>query len=472
MHTKNYLAGSLITLITLVMQRILRSKSFDASDRRSRQRGQALVMVSVGIFFLFGLLGLVVDVGYGYYLKQVSQAAADSAATAAAAAANAAGGVCNGTTVVCNSTGYTCPASPGTISNLDIGCLYAKQNGLGTTSNRSVTMTSGTGATGGAALSYWVKAVASANVPLGFSKVNGGTQLTANAQAIGGVINGGAGGCIYVLDTSGGITASGTGVVSSACGIYVNGNITLSGTVGVNGIGGAKVNVKGAVTNSGSGTVSPLVVMTTAVSDPLASLPTPTYSTTCTNSSSVVIVNQSSYNLPAGVYCAGITIVNSTVNLNPGTFTSGINTSGSTLNFASGTYAFTGGGGLLTSGSNNFNGTGLLLYFSGTAGITGSGSNTFSMTGTTSGPDEGILIFGDRSNGTGSLTFSGGTSSSGTIYVPKGSLTFSGGTSVSPITMALICWDLTFSGSTYINKDTSGSLTGLGSSSGGSYLVQ
>ncbi len=428
-------------------------------------------MVSVGIVMLMGLLGLTIDIGYGYYLKQVAQAAADSAATAAAEAARSSAGVCDGTIVVCNSSGYTCPANPGVISNLDIGCLYAKRNGVGATSGQSVTMTSGTGATGGAAVSYWVKAVASSNVPLGFSRVIGATQATATAQAVAGVINSGSGGCIYVLDTGGGITASGSGSVSSSCGIYVNGNITLSGSVGVHGTSGANVNVRGSVTNSGSGTVSPLVSMSSAVSDPLASLATPTYNSTCTNSSSVTIVNQASYTLPAGVYCGGITIVNSTVTLNPSTFTSGINTSGSTLNFAAGTYAFTGGGGLLTSGSNNFDGSGLLLYFKGGAGITGSGSNTFSMTAMTSGTYEGILIFGDRTTGTGSLTFSGSTSSSGAIYLPKGSLTFSGGTSVSPITMALICWDITFSGNTYINKDTSGSLTGMGAGSG-SYLVQ
>ncbi len=434
-------------------------------------RGQALIMVTLGIFFLMGSLGLVIDVGYGYYLKQVAQAAADSAATAAAGAASAAGGVCNGTSVVCDSTGYTCPASPGTTSNLDVGCLYAKQNGLSTTSNQSVTMTSGTGAIGGAALNYWVTAVARTSVPLTFSMVVGAAPLTATAQATGGVINSGSGGCIYVLDTAGGITASGAGSVSSACGIYVNGNITLSGSVGVHGTGGANVNLKGTVANSGSGTVTPLVAMSSAVSDPLASLATPSYSTTCTNSSPVTIVNQTSYNLPAGVYCSGITIVNSTVTINPGTFTGGINTSGSTLNFASGTYAFAGGGGIISSGANTFDGTGLLLYFSGGAGITGSGANTFSMTGMTSGTYQGILIFGDRTTGTGSLTFSGGTSSSGTIYLPKGSLTFSGGTSVSPITMALICWDLTFSGNTYINQGTTG-LTGLGPSSSSTYLVQ
>ena len=452
---------------------ILRPCLAKTEERKYRpvgnNRGQALVMVTVGIVTLMAILGVTVDVGYGYYLKQFTQAAADSAALAAAGAANAGGSVCNGVTVICNSAGYACPASPGSTSNLDIGCLYAKQNGLGTTSNQSVTMTSGTGVTGGAVVTYWVKALASTNVPTGFSRVIGATRVVVNSEATAGVTTGG-GGCVYVLDSSGGITASGSGSVNSSCGVYVNGNITLSGSVGVHGTGGANVNLLGTVTNSGSGTVSPLVAISSAVSDPLASLPTPSYNTTCTTSSSVVIVNQPSYNLPAGVYCASITIINSTVAMHPGTFTSGINMSGSTVNFASGTYAFTGGGGLLTSGTNSFNGAGVMLYLSGGAGITGSGANTFSMTGITSGTYQGILIFGDRTSGTGSLTFSGGTSTSGTIYVPKGSLTFSGGTSVSPITMGLICWDLTFSGTTYINKDSTGSLTGLGVSS--TYLVE
>jgi len=36
-------------------------------------------MVTVGIVCLMGLMGLVVDLGWGYYQKQVAQAAADSA---------------------------------------------------------------------------------------------------------------------------------------------------------------------------------------------------------------------------------------------------------------------------------------------------------------------------------------------------------------------------------------------------------
>ena len=44
------------------------------ADLSKGTRGQALLMVTMGITFLLGVLGLVVDVGYGYYVKQVTQA--------------------------------------------------------------------------------------------------------------------------------------------------------------------------------------------------------------------------------------------------------------------------------------------------------------------------------------------------------------------------------------------------------------
>ena len=67
---------------------------------RRKDTGQATIMVSIGMVFLMAILGLVVDVGYGYFIKQCAQTAADSAAVAAALAAQSSGGVCS-TTVLC-----------------------------------------------------------------------------------------------------------------------------------------------------------------------------------------------------------------------------------------------------------------------------------------------------------------------------------------------------------------------------------
>src|SRR4051812_40203287 len=100
-----------------------------ASNRKGQQ-GQAIIMVSVGIIFLMGILGLVVDVGWGYYRKQVAQAAVDAAVTAAVVSAGTG-------TITCGSGGVICPTSKACSdasitagSNVKAGCQYGAQNGV------------------------------------------------------------------------------------------------------------------------------------------------------------------------------------------------------------------------------------------------------------------------------------------------------------------------------------------------------
>src|SRR5450755_1270183 len=52
--------------------------------RRTRQRGQSLVVVVLGLVVLLGILGLAIDMGYLRYMKRKMQTAADAAAIAAA----------------------------------------------------------------------------------------------------------------------------------------------------------------------------------------------------------------------------------------------------------------------------------------------------------------------------------------------------------------------------------------------------
>src|SRR5437764_7540090 len=92
------------------------------TTRVKSERGEALVMVSFGIIFLIGTLGLVMDVGWGYYRKQVAQAAADAVATAAVV--NAGTGI-----ITCGSGSVLCPTNKacndGSItagSNIANGC--------------------------------------------------------------------------------------------------------------------------------------------------------------------------------------------------------------------------------------------------------------------------------------------------------------------------------------------------------------
>src|SRR6476469_6139923 len=97
-------------------------------SKTNRQSGQAALMVTCASVFLFGLLGVVVDTGYGYFVKQVAQAAVDSAAMAGAGMAQSNGGTC-GYSVLCQSD-TVCAANPTSppVTNFDAACLYASKN--------------------------------------------------------------------------------------------------------------------------------------------------------------------------------------------------------------------------------------------------------------------------------------------------------------------------------------------------------
>ena len=168
------------------------------SRRAASQRGQALIMITVGIAFLLGILGLVVDVGWGYYRKQVAQTAADAAVTAAVIAAGTG-------TITCGSGGVVCQASTScssaaTGSNIKAGCQYGAANGI-STANISMAANT-TSPINGVAVNYWVTATVRESFAPTFLKVLGAQATTVAASATGGVVGstGAGGGCLYVLD--------------------------------------------------------------------------------------------------------------------------------------------------------------------------------------------------------------------------------------------------------------------------------
>src|SRR5260370_679028 len=57
-------------------------------SRSNPRRGQTILLFSMSTVVMFGMLGLVVDLGWGYFRKQSAQAAAQSAAIAAVSAAD------------------------------------------------------------------------------------------------------------------------------------------------------------------------------------------------------------------------------------------------------------------------------------------------------------------------------------------------------------------------------------------------
>jgi hypothetical protein len=429
------------------------------SRRRRQQSGQAIAMATLGLVFLSGLMGLVVDIGYGYYLKQVAQAAADSAATSAAVAAVASGGTC-GPEVLCQ-TGYTCPANPTSDTDFGVACLYAQKNGV---SGQTVTISSGTGtptSVSGLSTDYWLTTTVSLPLPLGFLTLMGATGGTVNATSTGAVISsGGGGGCVYVMDPSlsGAYNIVGTATVDSTCGIYVNSTASDAFTAkGSSSTTAPAVNIVGGSRITGGANVSPTPTTgASAAADPLASLPAPTFSG----------CNYTNFSSSGG-----------TTTFNPGVFCGGIRITGqASLVFNPGTYILNGGGLTSTSANTSITGTGVFFYNTSSGysfgPITLAGGTNITLTAPTSGTYQGILFFQDRnikSSATNTITGGSSGTMSGSVYMPTANLEFKGN-STTRQTLAFIVDTFTAVGTSYFQQDTDGTLTGMNTKK--AYLVQ
>jgi uncharacterized membrane protein len=226
--------------------------------RPGSRAGQIVLLGTVSLFFMFGVIGLAVDLGYAYYKKQQAQSAADAAASGAANYALKNGTyTCGGGGVVCNSS-YTCASPVGSITtNLLAGCAWAHSNGFDNTGTQTVSMLAGNTAVGGAAPAYWVRATVSQTVgnlfgfPLGFQsqvvRAQATAAITSNTSW--------SGSCIYALGanmTSFVDSASGN-VATSQCGINVNGNFSYTGSGNIN---ASSINANGSFTDSASGNIT------------------------------------------------------------------------------------------------------------------------------------------------------------------------------------------------------------------------
>src|SRR6266851_10226444 len=95
---------------------------------RGRERGQALLVSAVLMVAVLGMIGMVLDIGWAYFVSKKAQTAADAAALGAAAHAL----ILNGPTatpdcgtLACQSA-LSCPA----LGDLLTACEYAQANGF------------------------------------------------------------------------------------------------------------------------------------------------------------------------------------------------------------------------------------------------------------------------------------------------------------------------------------------------------
>src|SRR5205809_125255 len=114
---------------------------------KNNERGQALILITIAISLLFGMLALVVDVGWAYYKKQTARAAAEAAAIDAAEVTL--NNLLAGANFSCGAKGLQCQSAspcPSNISspadNIQTGCMYAAANGFRTGGAQRVMMAS------------------------------------------------------------------------------------------------------------------------------------------------------------------------------------------------------------------------------------------------------------------------------------------------------------------------------------------
>jgi hypothetical protein len=192
---------------------------------------------------------------------------------------------------------------------------------------------------------------------------------------------------------------------NSSSGLYFTG---AGGTLNASAVGV----VGGASGATGDSNTTPVTGIA-PVSDPLASLPPPTYTpASCTAPPTGTTWGPAT---AGGTVCysGNIKIKND-------------------VTMSAGTYVFTDT--LDFSGNGSLTGTGVTLYFAapnGTLGGNGNGNTTISLTAPTSGTYNGILIYQDRAdsnqaefNGTPITTFTG------IVYIPDAQLEISGNTTV------------------------------------------
>jgi Flp pilus assembly protein TadG len=155
--------------------------------RRKAERGQALVLMALMFAVLFSIVGLVLDVGWSYYVSRRAQAAADAAALAAVsqAAIASAGASLDCGTVGCQSAA-PCPSS----GNLLVACEYAAANGFtsgGAGGAQTVQVAAGTGGTApglpNVPVDYWVQVTTRQNLPQWFSGFISKTGLSPTSRA-------------------------------------------------------------------------------------------------------------------------------------------------------------------------------------------------------------------------------------------------------------------------------------------------
>jgi hypothetical protein len=400
---------------------------------------------------MLGIVGLVVDFGFAEWRKEACKSAAQSAALAGVMAAQSASNYPTQGNTACPSVLST-PSNP-----IQAACLYAQQNGFtngGKNGKQSVVVAANTSGSPvpGVSPNYWLSVTVSENEAMTFSAVLGQLWGSVSSVSAAGAFNGANGGGCFYVNT---IVASGTASLTSGCGVYVNSTsntaVTLSGSASITTTGGAKTQIAGNWSHSGSSTISPAPVVGGAVTpNPFTgNLPTPPTDGSCQ---------------PA-VSLSGFT----TSTIQPGTYCQAITMSGfSQLTLTTGTYVLQGG--ISMSGETSITATGPVTLYLQSGGISMSGQGGINLSAPTSGPYNGLLIW-EATNNSSAMSLSGGANQTlnGVVYVPNSSLAYSGGSSTNATNTTIVADQLTLSGNSDIAAPAA---NGIVSATSGVFILE
>jgi hypothetical protein len=426
-----------------------------ASMSFGQRDGQVIILMVVAMgIFMFGALGLAIDGGQLYAQRQMAQAAADAAAEAGMMSILRG---TNATSAYPFGTG-TPPIASSVCTKTDgrTPCVYARDNGFGGSAADTVTLSFPATVSGVTLSSATVPAIAvtvQRTLHTGLIRMVGGPASTVvTAKATGGIVGGVYAQCIYVLDPSAQNAfqaTNGASVTINGCGISVDSTNSDALTIAGATVSASAIDVVGGVSinNGGSSTPAP-ATGAAAAADPFASLPAPSPDT-CTAHPTMTSPG-SNASLSPGTYCGGITVSNSATN----------------VVFQPGVYVIDGGG-MAFGGGATASGSGVMFYLTGTnttyASVTIANGAGVTFSGPTSGTYLGVVFFQDRSITTSSnATFSGGSTMklTGSLYFPTTGVSFSNGAAAAGTT-AIIAKQVSFTGGTNIQYDSTGLKTGL-----------
>ncbi len=442
-------------------------------NRETRRRlggrgGQAVVLAALTVSLLFGCVGFALDLGWDYFLKSRLQTAADSAASAAMVYAIGAGDSC--TTITCG-VSYSCAGVTPPTNSLQAGCLYATVDGppvLAASMIENDDAHPPSGLTGNTLVTMWIKATVTTANNHYFLYLAGFHSSSILASAIAGTATVPAGACIYALSptASQAVTITGTSsITTSSCGVSINSNASdalyLYGSPYLLATGGGQIKVNGG--DSISVGAHPLPDPSPApllhngpVSDPLASLSLPTYSGCTHTTTGSGTSSATNYSLDHA----------NTATMGPGVYCGGINVDGTAvLTLTPGVYIMNGGG-FTVSHQGTVNATSVMIYNTATGGETAGGVSivgnaTVNLTAPDSGTYQGIAFFQDRSLSNAATIANSATGIiTGTYYFYDAPFSFTGNTATA-VTAAFVASTITIAGSSTLNADVTGSVTGL-----------